>query len=290
MKIKYDTKKGFKWINTHRSLYGALIALIVLIQPAIVKQAEFLSEAWLSIQDKIRNSQSKMREQYLRGFIVEEYLCGKMVSAEVVHDGKKACVFMISGRERSNHDELIEYRIDMPAKISQEDWKLCESYTLDIVKAIGLSHGLFHIELMITLEGPILVEVNPRIMGSYMPLLYQNLTKNNISEWLVNIHVGHGLNLNNISLRKKIEQVSSAIRFDVIQESEYIPKIFKKYVLDNFEPIYSELQDSEELHKVSPNETIGRVQVICKDHETLEKSLEKFYSIIKKEMNLELRH
>jgi len=256
---------------------------------AIVQDSSSLLNSWNSIQYKVENSQEKWRKQYLRGFLVEEYICGKMVSVEVVHDGATPVVFMISGRERSKSDELIEYRIDMPAKISPQEWQLCENYTLSIVNAVGLSHGIFHIELMITSEGPILVEINPRIMGSYMPFLYQNLTHSNISEWLALIHTGEKLK-GNIPSPKNIDKVASSIRFDVISEGKYIPKLFKNYVLDTFEPIYVELQDCEYVQMVKPGDTIGRIQIIFKDHETLQNSLENFFAHIKNELNLELRH
>ncbi|WP_146159943.1 hypothetical protein [Kosakonia sp. H7A] len=43
-------------------------------------------------------------------------------------------------------------------------------------------------------SGPVLVEVNPRIMGGYMPVLYNNVSRNNIFRWLADIHSGVPLN------------------------------------------------------------------------------------------------
>jgi len=43
-------------------------------------------------------------------------------------------------------------------------------------------------------SGPVLVEVNPRIMGGYMPILYNNVSGNNIFRWLADIHSGVPLN------------------------------------------------------------------------------------------------
>ncbi|WP_275382330.1 hypothetical protein, partial [Xenorhabdus bovienii] len=62
---KYDTKKGFKWINPHRSLYGAHIALIVLIQHNMITAYQY-------IYDKMVKKREEMRS-YLLGPLSDDF-------------------------------------------------------------------------------------------------------------------------------------------------------------------------------------------------------------------------
>lgn len=252
---------------------------------AIVKSADQLILAWEAIQKEVETAPLKMQEQYRRGFIIEEYLSGKMVSVEVLHDGEKATVLMVSGRQRSISNELIEYRIDMPANITTVELSACKDYTLSVIEALQLAHGIFHIELILTKAGPILVEVNPRLMGSYMPYLYNNLTGNNIFAWLADVHSGKRIDLKNLAVTGK---VASAVRFDVVRDTEYIPESFRKAVLKRFAPVYCELPEGEQVCPVFAGQTIGRMQIIVDGHSQLQNMLNEFYNYVSTDLNLEL--
>lgn len=228
-----------------------------------------------------------MQNQYLRGFLVEEYLIGNMVSVEVAHDRLLANIFMISGRGRSSQNELVEYRIDMPALLTEIEQQLCRDYTVAVLSALGLSHGIFHIELILTKSGPVLVEVNPRLMGSYMPLLYNNVSGNNIFSWLADIHSGVPLNEQDIFISNK---VGSAIRFDAAKDSSFSPVDFRKLVTSWFNPVYQELSGQQSVSNVKAGETLGRIQVIYPNHQALEKDLQGFFEQVEKDMHLELLH
>lgn len=254
---------------------------------AIIHKQSQLLPAWQQILSSVSEQKQKMQEQFLRGFLVEEYLDGDMVSVEVFNDGDKSHVFMISGRGRSQQDELIDYRIDMPANLSPQEKQQCEEYTLSIISAIGLKYGIFHIEVILTSNGPVLVEVNPRMMGSYMPMLYKNLTGNNIYEWLAAIHSGNKIDTSTIL---KNDSVGCAIRFDTALDSNYIPDEFKNAVLEDFSPVYSELSYDKTSQDISAGQTLGRVQVIYPSHKALLMSLDKFYKRISEELELELLH
>lgn len=273
---------------------AAIIGFPLVIKPgasrnsfgtAIVRSADQLMPAWNVIQEEVDAAPIKMQEQYRRGFIVEEYLQGKMVSVEVLHDGNTATVFMISGRQRSISNELIEYRIDMPASITSQEWSACEDYTLSVVQALQLTHGIFHIELIITNSGPVLVEVNPRLMGSYMPYLYNNQSGNNVFSWLADIHSGKRVDLKNLRVSAKI---ASAVRFDVVRNAEYIPDAFRHAVLKRFSPVYFELPEGDQVCPVLSGQTIGRMQIIVDCHGRLQIMLDEFYHSVCKDLNLEL--
>jgi biotin carboxylase len=46
-----------------------------------------------------------------------------------------------------------------------------EAYVFGLLDAIGFDHGAAHIEIMLTPDGPMLVEINPRLVGARIPRL-----------------------------------------------------------------------------------------------------------------------
>ena len=243
----------------------------------IVQTHNELEDLWKEAQSAISKTSTKRKEQFQRGYLVEAYLRGTMVSAEVVNDGAESSVFMISGRIRSLKNELTEYRIDMPAELTTEQKKACESYALSVTDALQLKNGIFHIELIIDEEGPVLVEVNPRIMGSYMPMLYERLTGNDYSNWLASLHTGSGFKKPRFRDLTG-ELVASAVRFDAVNEAEFIPADFRAIVTRYFNPHYAELSESAAPVRLSSGETIGRIQVTEPSHASLQNKLERFFS------------
>jgi biotin carboxylase len=111
-----------------------------------------------------------------RGMIVEEYFVGPMVSVEIGVRGDDMRIYMITGRKRIGSNELLDWGVDMPAWLEERQWSQCEDYARQIARAIGLNHGIFHFEMIVTVKGPRLVEANSRLMGGNLPLVYSNLT------------------------------------------------------------------------------------------------------------------
>jgi biotin carboxylase len=86
--------------------------------------------------------------------------------------GGRGSVFCISGRTRSRDDEVIETGVHIPAELPADQARACASYAASVCRAIGLDRGIFHVEMIVTSRGPVLVEANPRIMGGILPTVY----------------------------------------------------------------------------------------------------------------------
>jgi biotin carboxylase len=112
------------------------------------------------------------RAQYARGLLVEEYLRGPLISVEIGMRNGRGYVFCVSGRTRARDDEVIEIGPHIPAELPAGQERDCVAYAESVCRAIGLDMGVFHLEMIVSARGPVLVEANPRIMGGIMPTVY----------------------------------------------------------------------------------------------------------------------
>lgn len=135
-----------------------------------------LDKALDQIERDRRDPWSQERMVSERGMIVEEYFVGPMVSVEIGVRGEDMRIYMITGRKRIGSNELLDWGVDMPAWLDDTQWTHCETYARQIARAIGLDNGIFHFEMIVTANGPRLVEANSRLMGGNLPLVYSNLT------------------------------------------------------------------------------------------------------------------
>jgi len=72
-------------------------------------------------------------------------------------------------------------------------WIGLEEYVFSILDAVGFDCGATHIELMITDEGPRLVEINPRLVGAKIARLIGYSLNLSIHEALIDVHLGNGM-------------------------------------------------------------------------------------------------
>lgn len=133
-------------------------------------------DAATDILNAVTTSALPYQEIFSRGILIEEFLQGKLLSAEVGIYNENFYEFMISGRSQSRFNECIELGSLMPAEVTSQQRKACFRYAKAVCQALGLDYGIFHIEIMYTDKGPILVEANPRLMGGVMPEIYRQAT------------------------------------------------------------------------------------------------------------------
>ena len=70
-----------------------------------------------------------------------------------------------------------------------------EAYAFRLLDAIGFDHGAAHIELMLTADGPQLVEINPRLVGARLPRLLDMARGGSIHADLIRLHLAGELPL-----------------------------------------------------------------------------------------------
>jgi biotin carboxylase len=132
----------------------------------------------LAAYDDIVNDHETRRGTALGSeVLVEELLVGTEFSVDgyITHDGQ-VNIFEFNRYElgAQPHFQVIGYTVcraeDLPESI------MLDAYIQDVVKALDICAGPFHSEVILTSEGPVLVEIANRLPGDHIPLLAERAT------------------------------------------------------------------------------------------------------------------
>ncbi|MFI1568920.1 ATP-grasp domain-containing protein [Streptomyces sp. NPDC020490] len=127
---------------------------------------------------------------YAAGILVEEYLAGRFLSAEIGLARGRFLRLAVSERSTWHRHEALETGTTIPAGITADEHDRVMEFAEAVVGALGLRLGIFHVEIMLGADGtPRLIEVNPRLMGSCLPNLFRLAGGGDIFELLVRIHL-----------------------------------------------------------------------------------------------------
>jgi biotin carboxylase len=130
------------------------------------------------------------RDHVSEEMILEEFLDGAMYSVEIGVDEHGVYPFMVTQRRRPEYNLLLELGSSMPAAVPEDLGAAISDYAQQVVAVLGLDIGIFHLEVIATARGPVLIEANARLMGGALPMLYGRATDDSIFDHLVDIHAG----------------------------------------------------------------------------------------------------
>lgn len=97
--------------------------------------------------------------------VVEEYLSGHEVSVESITVKNETHVIAITDKKTTGAPEFVEMGHVQPSKLDRETQDLIVDITRSSIKAIGLEEGPSHTEIIITGDGPKVVEIGARLGG-----------------------------------------------------------------------------------------------------------------------------
>lgn len=134
--------------------------------------------------------------------IVEEYMSGEEVSVETISVDGKVHVIAITDKLTTGAPNFVEMGHSQPSRHSKEVKKRVSEVTSMAVKALGIKDGPSHTEIMITKDGPKVIEIGARLGGD------------NITTHLTPLSTG-------------VNMVECCIRIALGEKPEIIPKINK---------------------------------------------------------------
>lgn len=107
-----------------------------------------------------------------RELLVEQYVVGPEFSVEVFGRQPVAVV----GKHLGAAPHFVETGHDVPASVPAAETEALAATAVLAVKALGLGFGAAHVELRSGPDGPVLIEVNPRLAGGMIPELIRAAT------------------------------------------------------------------------------------------------------------------
>jgi biotin carboxylase len=136
------------------------------------------------------NAQPALFAQLDGRFVVEELAVGELYSVEVACDGRRWTPLIALRRKLGRDNPIIELGSTVPCGLPPTEAAALNDYAVQACQAVGLSTGVYHVEVIGTAAGPRLVEINPRIAGGAIPDLVESATGVNLFDVLADVSTG----------------------------------------------------------------------------------------------------
>lgn len=97
--------------------------------------------------------------------IVEEYMEGKEVSVESLSIDGEVHIIAITDKITTGAPNFVEMGHSQPSSLSEQTKDRIKKVAIDGIKALGIENGPSHTEIIVTKEGPKIVEIGARLGG-----------------------------------------------------------------------------------------------------------------------------
>ncbi|MBQ9805817.1 MAG: ATP-grasp domain-containing protein [Clostridia bacterium] len=97
--------------------------------------------------------------------IVEEYLKGPEVSVEIITLNGEPHVLNVTDKLTTGAPHFVEMGHNQPSMLKPEDLEKIRDLACRAVKAVGIANGPAHVEIILTANGPRMVELGARMGG-----------------------------------------------------------------------------------------------------------------------------
>lgn len=99
------------------------------------------------------------------GVIIEEYMEGPEVSVEVMVVDDEPHILQITDKITTGAPHFVEMGHTQPSRLGKENVSKISNLASRAVKAVGIQNGPAHVEIMLTKDGPKMVELGARMGG-----------------------------------------------------------------------------------------------------------------------------
>ena len=121
----------------------------------LVETIEKLDEAYLYSKQQSREGK----------IIVEEYMRGDEISVEVIVCQGEVHILAVTDKLTTGAPYFVEMGHTQPSCLSKVDLLKIKDLTVRAVKAVGIEEGPAHVEIMLTDQGPKMIELGARMGG-----------------------------------------------------------------------------------------------------------------------------
>lgn len=99
------------------------------------------------------------------GVIIEEYMEGSEVSVEVMVIGGEPHVLQVTDKITTGAPHFVEMGHTQPSRLGRENVTKISDLARRAVRAVGINCGPAHVEIMLTKDGPKMIELGARMGG-----------------------------------------------------------------------------------------------------------------------------
>ena len=99
------------------------------------------------------------------GVIIEEYMVGNEVSVEVITIDGEPHVLQVTDKITTGAPHFVEMGHTQPSRLGDENVAAIKDLAKRAVKAVGIQNGPAHVEIMLTKDGPKMIELGARMGG-----------------------------------------------------------------------------------------------------------------------------
>jgi argininosuccinate lyase len=146
-----------------------------------------LKDAVAEIRGVVTNTRGQILQRLV---LLEEVLIGPEVSVETVTVAGRTTVLAVTDKSVTGAPAFVESGHMVPAPLLSADTAAAADLAVAALDAIGLTHGVSHVEVMLTPDGPRVVEINPRQGGGHIFELVELVTGTNPLDLLVDLALG----------------------------------------------------------------------------------------------------
>ena len=137
--------------------------------PCIVKPTDNAGSRGVILarsSDELESALAYSRENGRSGnVIIEEYMTGSEVSVEIIVWQGIPHVLQVTDKLTTGAPHFVEMGHSQPSRLPEADLESIRDLAIRAVKAVGIDNGPAHVEIMLTSEGPKMVELGARMGG-----------------------------------------------------------------------------------------------------------------------------
>lgn len=171
------------------------------------------------------------------GVIIEEYLRGFEVSVEIMVVAGKSHVLQITDKLTTGAPHFVEMGHSQPSSLEKDSVKAIRDLAKRAVRAVGIENGPAHVEIMLTENGPKMIELGARMGGD------------NITTHLVPLSTG-------------IDMVKATIQVALGEKPDIEPKFEKGAAIRYFKEQYGVISNIEGISNAKRMEGVKQVTLV----------------------------
>jgi biotin carboxylase len=173
---KYRMMEVFKehsvphpWFYKVNTLHELMVIKKELAYPCVIKPTDNSGSRGVILvrsETELSNAYGYSTKESRSGsVIIQEYMVGKEVSVEVMVKNNEPHIVAITDKITTGEPFFVEMAHSQP---SQQNEKQIAEVAKKAVYAVGISRGPAHVEIMVTPEGPKLIELGARLGGDFI--------------------------------------------------------------------------------------------------------------------------